>query len=111
VHQARFVLVPAAGGAACEALRDSFAGTLEEPWRGATLILEVSRLSEGGEVLLEGPGIASRSALGVEGLETGWLSLRAERCAEYPLGLDLILVDRDGRLAALPRTCRAWREA
>lgn len=108
--KARFVFVPAATAAAREGLQGASEGTLEEPWLGATLILEAARVAAGGPVLLEGPGIATRAALAVEGLDPCWLSLRAERCREYPLGLDIILVDRSGLLAALPRTCRAWTE-
>lgn len=107
---ARFLLAPAAGGAGREALAGAGIGTLEEPWLGATVILETARIAEGGDLLLEGPGIASRASLSVEGLDPSWVRLRHERCAAYPRGLDLVLVDSGGRLAAVPRTCAVWTE-
>jgi alpha-D-ribose 1-methylphosphonate 5-triphosphate synthase subunit PhnH len=42
------------------------------------------------------------------GLEVGlgreWIAARAAKNREYPLGVDMIFVDPEGRVAALPRT-------
>ena len=105
-EDAEFQFVLADGGSASDALRGAFIGTLEEPHRGATLFLEVEELRIEGPLLMEGPGIKGVTRIGVEGLDATWLAARAERCAEYPLGLDLYLVDHAGRLVGIPRTTR-----
>jgi alpha-D-ribose 1-methylphosphonate 5-triphosphate synthase subunit PhnH len=103
---AQFQFVLAGSGAADDALRAASVGTLEEPHRGATLFLEVEELRQEGTLSIEGPGVKDSVRIGVEGLGPDWVALRAERCSEYPLGLDLYLVDGAGRLVGLPRTAR-----
>jgi alpha-D-ribose 1-methylphosphonate 5-triphosphate synthase subunit PhnH len=90
-------------GYAAEAIASAKAGTLVDPHLGATLVVEVSSLDEGGSLLLSGPGIQSTARLGI-GLEPGWIAARSSKNIEYPLGVDLLFVDGLSRLAALPRT-------
>jgi alpha-D-ribose 1-methylphosphonate 5-triphosphate synthase subunit PhnH len=82
-------------------------GTLENPERSATLILCVAQLSEDTDhaqpIHLEGPGIEGRRRLAVTGLDPAWLSARADWVADFPLGLDCLLVDPQ-RAVFLPRT-------
>lgn len=79
-------------------------GELVSPELGATLVLRVGRLGEGGKVLeLSGPGVRGKTELRVAGLNGDWLARRAAWVAGFPLGVDVILADRE-RLAALPRT-------
>lgn len=80
-------------------------GSLESPEQGATLILLVERLGEGGALHLSGPGVDGSTSLPVRGLDPGWLAARANWNAGFPLGVDLILVDAQ-HVAALPRTTR-----
>lgn len=80
-------------------------GTLEEPERGATLVLRIHALGAGRPLFLEGPGIDGRRAVAVEGLDPGWLAARREWCAFFPRGVDLVLADREQALV-LPRTTR-----
>jgi len=120
----QFVL-PGRADAAGEALRSACVGTLVEPHRGATLCIEVSAVRGGratrgagahagagmlspgaGALLIEGPGIKGSALIEVEGLDPAWVAMRADRCAEYPLGIDLYLVDDAGRLIGIPRTSR-----
>jgi alpha-D-ribose 1-methylphosphonate 5-triphosphate synthase subunit PhnH len=109
--EARFVLAPRGEGTAHEALRQAPAGTPLEPHRGATLLLEVQRIGSGSPVVLEGPGIDGSARLDLEGIDPSWVEVRAERCAGYPLGLDIAFVDPAGRIAAVPRTSRLRRGA
>jgi len=102
--EAGFVLV-ARGGGACEAIAAATVGTFLDPHLGATVVLETGHLAEVGPVRLEGPGIRGSRSLSTE-LEPGWVAERARRNHEFPLGLDLYLVDRAARLVALPRTTR-----
>jgi alpha-D-ribose 1-methylphosphonate 5-triphosphate synthase subunit PhnH len=96
---ADFVLDPAAPIEALEA------GTEEEPQRGATLILEVGLLAEGGGWRLSGPGIRDVHRLSVAGAPAGFLADWARNRARFPRGVDVILCAGD-RIAALPRTVR-----
>jgi alpha-D-ribose 1-methylphosphonate 5-triphosphate synthase subunit PhnH len=83
-------------------------GTLVDPHLGATIVVEVESLEEeGGALELSGPGIESLARLGVRPAAVpgaGWIAARAAKNREFPLGVDLILVDSRCRLAALPRT-------
>ena len=54
---------------------------------------------------LQGPGVPGRRELFVGGLHAGWLARRAAWVADFPLGLDLVLVTKQA-LVALPRTTR-----
>jgi hypothetical protein len=75
-------------------------GHLEDPHRSATLIVQVPTLSRGNSWEITGPGVKDSKTIQL-GLTTNWDQVRAERNAEYPLGLD-ILVGRKGRKAHGP---------
>lgn len=85
-------------------------GSLHYPDDSALLILQVERLSEpdgAGDAValsLEGPGIDGTVTLGVAGLRDSVLAARDVAVAQYPTGIDLLLVDREGRIAGIPRT-------
>ena len=80
-------------------------GTLEEPERGATLVLRVETVGRGRSLRLTGPGIEGARVVAVEGLERSWLASRHSWCAFFPRGVDLMLADRE-RVVVLPRTTR-----
>lgn len=83
---------------------DSFDwGTDEEPQRGATLIVQVPALAGQGGWTLSGPGIATRTALRVDGLPAAFVAERRTMNEAFPRGLDIIFTS-GARLAALPRT-------
>lgn len=94
---ADFVLDPAAE------LPALGAGTEEEPEHGATLLIEVAALEEGGGWTLRGPGIRDAHRLYVEGAPEGFVAAWAANRARFPRGVDVILCAGD-RVAALPRT-------
>ena len=76
---------------------------------GATVVLLVDSISavpaKGLTRLdLSGPGIEKTAELYVSQAE--WAHARAERADEYPCGIEVLLVDGDGNVAALPRTTR-----
>ena len=86
-------------------------GTLLHPEDGALLILAVVALSKSGE----GPRYrVSRGAAGgrtrdltLSGLPNGFIAARVTASAEYPLGVDILLVDETtGALVGLPRHVR-----
>jgi alpha-D-ribose 1-methylphosphonate 5-triphosphate synthase subunit PhnH len=100
---ADFVLALGRGKAVAEAIASARPGTLLDPQLGATVLAEAGRLDREGPLLLTGPGIESSSRIGVD-LDPSWIAERERKNLEFPLGVDLILVDSLSRLAALPRT-------
>ncbi|MCC6266836.1 MAG: phosphonate C-P lyase system protein PhnH [Dehalococcoidia bacterium] len=86
-------------------------GEPELPESGATAIVSVGSLAQGEPYLLAGPGIAGVASLRVSGLSTASFLARDAACGSYPLGIDLFLVDAEGRLMGLPRTTRITPEA
>jgi len=81
-------------------------GSLAFPDEGATLLLFVSDIesADGVPVNMTGPGIPGTRTLHLNGLGTDTLAERRTANAEIPRGIDLLLVDRHGRVIGLPRT-------
>jgi alpha-D-ribose 1-methylphosphonate 5-triphosphate synthase subunit PhnH len=81
-------------------------GSLPSPECSATLVVEVASLNDGDLHLnLSGPGIRAKRECAIAGLDPDWLARREEWVGGFPLGVDLILVDRE-QVMALPRTTR-----
>ena len=86
-------------------------GTLAYPNDSATLLILVPTLdqttsADDGAALslaLAGPGVPAGHGFTVAGLTPALFEARDE-AAEYPCGIDLILVDPNGRVAGLPRS-------
>lgn len=87
-------------------------GTLNQPHQSATVFLLVDGLEENERAIaynLTGPGIQSECTLAIEGLDPKWMESREELTNEYPLGIDLCFITRDGKMAAVPRTTKLER--
>jgi alpha-D-ribose 1-methylphosphonate 5-triphosphate synthase subunit PhnH len=81
-------------------------GTLPSPEKSATLIVVVDALGEGDLTLhLSGPGVAGENRCTIGGLDSEWLTRRADWVSAFPLGVDLLLVD-EVAVTALPRTTK-----
>ncbi len=78
-------------------------GTLENPERGATLIVRAHALGEGSALRLRGPGISAQTRLLVRGVDPCWWSDRAQWNAGFPLGVDMVVL-AGAHVVALPRT-------
>lgn len=79
-------------------------GSLESPEFGATLVIEVEAVASGSLTMeLQGPGIKGRRELCLSGLHTDWLLRRADWVVDFPLGVDILLLDATC-IVALPRT-------
>jgi len=82
-------------------------GTLEYPNDSATLIVLVPPLdgSDPSRLRLElaGPGVPAGHQVRIGGLSPALFAARDE-AAEYPCGIDLLLIDPTGQLVALPRS-------
>lgn len=104
------------GGQSGGKLAELKPGSLLEPEDSATAIYSVEELATGqGDpaaltLRLTGPGIQTEHWLSIKGLEVSELALFQATRAHFPLGIDIFLVDRAGRVAGLPRTTRLARQ-
>jgi alpha-D-ribose 1-methylphosphonate 5-triphosphate synthase subunit PhnH len=102
---ADFVVFPA--GTSRGSLAGVKRGTLEYPDQGATVVYLVEELGEtGGIAELQGPGIEDRLRPLIRGLDAAETGLLREANAEFPLGVDALFMDRDGRIMCIPRSTR-----
>jgi alpha-D-ribose 1-methylphosphonate 5-triphosphate synthase subunit PhnH len=83
-------------------------GNFDYPDDAATLIVQVPSLdqAQAGETTLslEGPGVPGRRLLKLSGIDAAFFAAREQANRHYPIGIDLILIDQEGRIAGLPRT-------
>lgn len=77
-------------------------GTLEDPQQSATILLE-TEFSPGGKWSLEGPGIKTTRRISIHDASQ-WLAERDKLNKEFPIGIDMILVDGLSNVMCLPRT-------
>lgn len=107
IHEANyiFILKDALTEAIEAAVEAANIGTLENPHQSATILLEVERLSNEQHLKFTGPGIQEIHFAQITGSEH-WISSRAKRNDEYPLGIDFILMDEKNQLMCIPRTTR-----
>lgn len=80
-------------------------GVLISPEKSATLIIEANSIGEGNDYCLSGPGIKSTTGVKLS-LERRWIELRNDICKEFPLGIDLILTDKNNSVVMIPRTSK-----
>lgn len=105
------VFAVARGAEDCPSLDSLAQGEEAYPDRSTTLLLGVEALDDGdaapaeGALVLDGPGIATRTPLAVRGLPGGFVEALAANRAGFPLGVDVVLVSTDA-FACLPRTTR-----
>lgn len=84
------------------------------PEGGATAVIAVDHIGKssgtgGLQLTLEGPGIETREIVFVTGLHARMLDALKAKNAEFPLGVDAMLVSADECVVCLPRTARvAW---
>jgi alpha-D-ribose 1-methylphosphonate 5-triphosphate synthase subunit PhnH len=82
----------------------SFAqGSAEYPDRSTTLVLQVTRLSEGDDIVLRGPGIAGTRRLAASPLPKDFIDQLADNRALFPRGVDILLAAPDA-VTGLPRS-------
>ena len=122
LRDADFVVVPARADAQTvyEAVAEACRGTLVSPEKGATVLVGCARLAdapESGEVsqpavhvvALQGPGVERENRFAVDRVD--WLRARDARGDEFPCGNEIVLVDPEGRIVAVPRSSSARRLA
>jgi len=105
VAEADFVLV--GNGTSNGQLASLRRGTPEYPETGATVIYLLDAVAaEGGSISLSGPGIRDQVAPFLGGLAIDELRQLGEVNRDFPLGVDAMYLDRQGRLACIPRSTR-----
>jgi alpha-D-ribose 1-methylphosphonate 5-triphosphate synthase subunit PhnH len=85
-------------------LRELRMGSLEFPDDSATLVLLVDELTKRGRVHLTGPGIETERSLHISDVRAELWQERAQMERLYPRGIDLLAIDKAGKLAAIPRS-------
>ncbi len=100
---AHFALI--ANPAEMAALDGFSQGTQDYPDRSTTLILEVSDLSSGNPLLLEGPGIETSTTIAPAQMPRHFVEQWKQNSQRFPRGVDIILAAPDS-IACLPRTTR-----
>ncbi|HEO8419615.1 TPA: phosphonate C-P lyase system protein PhnH [Yersinia enterocolitica] len=97
------ILQDAERGSLNKVMEKAKPGTLKNPHSSATIIVEVSRVSNEPDLELKGPGIKTTEFVHVE-LKENWVESREMKNQEYPLGIDLLFVDQKDQLLSVPRT-------
>jgi alpha-D-ribose 1-methylphosphonate 5-triphosphate synthase subunit PhnH len=87
---------------AATALADAHPGTEDEPELSTTLVLTCDDAPTT-EVSIGGPGIRERFVTSIP-IDLPAIRIRRDLCAHFPRGVDLVFIDRDGRVMGLPRT-------
>lgn len=106
IEQADFIVLRASSTvehitAAIEAAK---VGTLVDPQKSATIILEL-RNDEKQSYILTGPGIEHDWHIEAH-FNAQWLAARAQKNREFPLGIDILCVAEDDTIFSLPRTTK-----
>lgn len=94
------------GGSSHGLLLEVRRGSLVDPADGATAIYEVAEVGRGPLTLrVAGPGVGPvPKTFAVDGLDPDEVAAFAQTRSGYPRGVDVILLDRDGRCVCLPRS-------
>ena len=112
-EQADFIFISGDGDAA--PIMAAKVGIPTYPDSGATAVIAVNHIGKSSstgavQLTLEGPGIETREIVFVTGLRTELLAALKAKNAEFPLGVDAILVSADECVICLPRTTRVTWE-
>jgi alpha-D-ribose 1-methylphosphonate 5-triphosphate synthase subunit PhnH len=85
------------------------AGSLSYPENSATIIADVicigsEKMNDALQLILQGPGVENTATVYVTGLNAALLDELKEQNMEFPLGIDLIITDRDNNIVCIPRS-------
>ncbi len=88
-----------------DAIKNANIGDLINPEKGATIFIEVKDINKGIKVKLKGPGILGEKNIFLP-LESSLIHMRNEKVSEYPNGIDLVFIDKEGNSLSIPRTTK-----
>ena len=83
--------------------RNAKTGDLIDPQKSATILYEVAPNASRNNFSLQGPGIKTTYEIAM-GISQQLMEIRAMRNKEFPLGIDLIMIDKQQEVYAIPRT-------
>lgn len=92
-------------------IADAKTGTLSYPEESATLIISIDEINEDAltgsvKLTLKGPGVETEKQVSLNGLNPEILTAIKEQNLEFPLGIDVILTDKNDRILCIPRSNR-----
>lgn len=93
-------------GSIREMMKNCKKGTYADPQQSATFIVLCDHFNEETEVTLSGPGVKDEMTVAVRKYIRNILLARQVMEIEYPLGIDLVFVSKDGQVQAYPRLCK-----
>ncbi len=107
INDADFVFIH--GNAMDEIIGSIKKGELEYPEDNATLIIDVEKIEtlptdQSCQLILRGPGVKSEEIIYIKGIANEILAEIKNANNEYPLGIDVILSDKEGNIICIPRT-------
>lgn len=88
-----------------EYFKEVMKGVLISPEKSATLLIDIESIGKGQAYRLSGPGIKESTDIQLS-FPSSWFALRNEVCKEFPLGIDLILTDKENNTVVIPRTTK-----
>lgn len=105
IDEADFIVLRAGSSAEqiTAAIEAAKIGTLVDPQKSATLIIELQGDKQ--SYIVTGPGIEHDDTLEAS-LHAQWIAARAKKNREFPLGIDIICVTADDTIFSLPRTTK-----
>lgn len=92
-------------GSITEMMKNCKRGTYEDPQQSALFILLCDSFNEETTMTLTGPGIDNRLTIKTGEYIKNIITIRQGLYMEYPLGIDLLFVDKEGNLLGIPRLC------
>ncbi|SMC27055.1 alpha-D-ribose 1-methylphosphonate 5-triphosphate synthase subunit PhnH [Clostridium acidisoli DSM 12555] len=84
-------------------------GDLINPHKSATIIVETSKIDYEKKLLLKGPGIKTETYIDLK-LEQMCIEELCKKNIEFPMGIDMIFVDKNSNITCLPRTTKVLRK-
>ncbi|MBU4528784.1 MAG: phosphonate C-P lyase system protein PhnH [Hoeflea sp.] len=108
-YQSEAAFAVVAAPQSLSALNGFSLGTQEFPDRSTSVILQVTTLTEGVALTLEGPGIKDRTTLAPAPMPQHFSEQWMANRQAFPRGIDLILAG-PGSVAAMPRSTRLIRK-
>jgi alpha-D-ribose 1-methylphosphonate 5-triphosphate synthase subunit PhnH len=84
-------------------------GNLPYPEESATFVIDVEIMSpeaidDAVLIILKGPGIKTEERVYIKGIDADLLAAVKEQNTEFPLGIDLMITDRQNRVICIPRS-------
>ncbi|MBU3112534.1 phosphonate C-P lyase system protein PhnH [Clostridium lacusfryxellense] len=98
-----FILRDARENSLGDAFKNAKIGTLIDPHKAATIIVEVEKLTTDRKYLLKGPGIEDLCQVNII-TQCLFVEERKSKNIEYPLGVDTVFIDKEDQIMCLPRT-------